>query len=300
MHTSSLFPPFHFFPPSLKPCPLQLRIRTLNEAISEALLERLPTRGLAIVGTRYPCRRSLLEVRRILETLNPADNWVIISGLAKGIDEEAHRIALERGLDTLAVLGSGLDEIYPAENRELALRIINQGGALLSEYPDTATPRKHTFLARNRIIAALARATWIVEAGERSGALNTARWTREIGTDLYVSPFHPADTPGQGNRKLLAENAAWALWSSEDLRSTWLALQPSCNSRKKDEIPAHLVDLIRLIQTLTRSTEALSPAELALAWAGQPEQLTPQLLELQKLGKVRFEGGWLVFQDAIR
>jgi DNA processing protein len=117
----------------------------------------------------------------------------------------AHRGNLEGGASTVAVLGSGLDRIYPAANRMLARRIVETGGILLSEYPPGTEPRKWHFPARNRIIAGLARGILIVEAPRNSGALITAQFALDQGRDLWVASAGMAR--GEGTRKLAADGA---------------------------------------------------------------------------------------------
>ena len=144
----------------------------------------------------------------------------MVSGLALGIDAIAHRGNIDGGAPTLAVLGSALDQVYPVSNRVLAGRVIEAGGALLSEYPPGTGPRKWNFPARNRIISALARGTVIIEAPVSSGALITARFAREQGRDLWVSSVGLSSPLGEGVRKL-AEEGAGRLSSALDIFKAW-------------------------------------------------------------------------------
>ncbi|MDR2798346.1 MAG: DNA-processing protein DprA [Treponema sp.] len=161
---------------------------------------------VGIVGTRRPSAAALTQAYDMAKALAHA-GIPVIAGLALGIDGMAHRGNSDGGAPTIAVLGSGLDEVYPAGNRLLARRIVEQGGVLLSEYPPGTTPRKWHFPARNRIISALARGTVIVEAPESSGALITARFALEQGRDLWVASAGLVSPQGAGTRKLAAEGA---------------------------------------------------------------------------------------------
>ncbi|MDR1587511.1 MAG: DNA-processing protein DprA [Treponema sp.] len=152
----------------------------------------------AVVGTRRPSSGAATQAYDICRELG-RQGIAVVSGLALGIDAMAHRGNLEGGGATVAVLGSGADEIYPSSNRSLAGRILESGGAILSEYPPGTGPRKWNFPARNRIISALARGTLIVEAPERSGALITARFALEQGRDLWVASSGAAGMTADGS-----------------------------------------------------------------------------------------------------
>jgi DNA processing protein len=171
---------------------------------------------VAIVGTRRPhgaAAQAAFDIGRGLG----AQGIAVVSGLALGIDAMAHRGNLEGGGRTCAVLGSGVDEIYPSSNRPLARRILEAGGGILSEYPPGTGPQKWRFPARNRIIAALARGTLIAEAPAASGALITARFALEQGRDLWVA------SAGLGSAGIarLAEEGAKTIRSASDILAEW-------------------------------------------------------------------------------
>jgi len=150
---------------------------------------KLPDPGsplAAIVGTRRPSPASAAQTFDIARGLGRA-GISVVSGLAIGIDSFAHKGNIEGSAPTIAVLGSGVDEVYPSSNRNLALRILETGGALISEYPPGTGPRKWTFPARNRIISGLSRGVVIAEAPRKSGALITARFALEQNRDLWVA-----------------------------------------------------------------------------------------------------------------
>lgn len=146
---------------------------------------------IAIVGTRKATATGKHLAKTIAKEL--ADyGFVIVSGLAMGIDTAAHEGCLEAGGKTIAVLANGLDKIYPAQNENLAKNIINSNGALISEYPIGTPSYPNQFLERNRIISGLSIATIVIEAPERSGSLATARHALEQGREVFVIPG-PAD-----------------------------------------------------------------------------------------------------------
>jgi len=166
-------------------------------------------RIVAVVGTRRPTddgRRTAARIGGVLAAVGAT----VVSGLAVGIDGSAHAGALlARGI-TVAVLGSGHGRIYPAAHEVLAREIVRSGGAVVAELPPDAPPRPAGFPRRNRIIAGLADATVIVEAGERSGALITASWAMEQGRAVFAVPG-PLDRPqAVGCNRLLREHAGVA------------------------------------------------------------------------------------------
>jgi DNA processing protein len=161
---------------------------------------------LAMVGTRKPSGSAAAQAYELARAFARA-GVPVVSGLALGIDAMAHRGNLEGGAPTLAVLGSSPDEVYPGANRTLARRIVEGGGALLSEYPPGTGPRKWHFPARNRIIAGIARGALIVEAPASSGALITAQFALDQGRDLWVASAGIGSPRGEGTRKLAGDGA---------------------------------------------------------------------------------------------
>jgi DNA processing protein len=170
----------------------------------------------AVVGTRKPGGAALKAAFDIGRGLG-LQGISVVSGLALGIDATAHRGNLEGGGRTYAVLGSGVDEIYPSSNRPLARRILEGGGGILSEYPPGTEPQKWHFPARNRIISAMVRGTLIVEAPAASGALITARFALEHGRDLWVSS---AGLGAAGTARLAGEGAK-IIASASDIVREW-------------------------------------------------------------------------------
>ncbi len=147
----------------------------------------LNTRSIAVVGTRKPTRYGKDVTTELVGGLCKY-GFTIVSGLARGIDGIAHRIALLNNAPTIAVLGNGLDSVYPPEHREIATSIVNNGGLVISEYRVGEKPLPFHFPERNRIITGLSRGVLVTEAGENSGTLITMNCAIEMGRDLYVVP----------------------------------------------------------------------------------------------------------------
>ncbi|MBI5466961.1 MAG: DNA-protecting protein DprA [Candidatus Kerfeldbacteria bacterium] len=150
-------------------------------------LDSIQRSGLAVVGTRRPSPYGLGVLRPLLQPVIQ-QGLTIVSGLALGIDGSAHQLAVDAQRPTIAVLGCGLNQVYPWEHRQLASDIVRHGGAIMSEFPLGARPERHHFPQRNRIISGLAQAVLLVEAGERSGALVTAKFAVDQNREVLVVP----------------------------------------------------------------------------------------------------------------
>jgi len=171
--------------------------------------------AVAVVGPRSPSAYGHRLGRRLAMGL-ARGGATVVSGLARGIDTVAHEGALAAGGRTVAVIGSGFDHFYPSENSELADRSVAGHGAILSEFPCATRPSKGTFPRRNRLVAALGLATLVIEAGQRSGALITARLTNELGRDVLVLPG-PVDRPEHVGSNQLLRDGATLVTSLEDI-----------------------------------------------------------------------------------
>lgn len=142
--------------------------------------------AVAVVGTRQVSSRGKRLTRKFVSELSK-NGFTVVSGLARGIDTVAHREALKNGGRTIAVLGSGIDIIYPPENERLAQRISTQG-AVVSPFPNGTKPLGKNFLARNRIIVILSKAVLVVEGKRRSGTISTASWAAQEGIEVFAIP----------------------------------------------------------------------------------------------------------------
>jgi DNA processing protein len=162
--------------------------------------------SVAIVGTRRPTPYGV-EVTRQFASGLASRGVVIVSGLALGIDSVSHRSAIEVGGLTIAVLGNGLDQIYPANNYDLAKNIIKSDGAIISEYELGIEARDFRFLERNRIVSGLADAILITEASIRSGTMSTAAHALEQGREVFVVPGNITSPLSAGCNRLIQQGA---------------------------------------------------------------------------------------------
>ncbi len=175
--------------------------------------------GVAIVGTRHPTPYGIGMAERLACDL-AAHGLVIISGMARGVDTAAHRGALNAHGPTVAIWGTGIDEVYPKENRKLSEQILASGGAILSEFPLGTFPAPQNFPIRNRIISGMSIGILVIEAAEYSGTRVTARCALEQGRDVYAVPGNVTNKGSWGPNTLIKQGAALvATW--EDV---WEAL----------------------------------------------------------------------------
>ena len=179
-----------------------------------------PTKSLwiAVVGSREADRYALSVTSRLVEALK-GQSVVVVSGGARGVDRAAHEAALDAGLPTVAVLAGGVDRPGPASNRPLFDRILQEGGALLSEHSDGTRPHRGSFPLRNRLIAALGDVTVIVSATEHGGALHTVRWARRFGRPAYAIPGDVTASLSRGCNQLISRGEAQLLFEPQDLSS---------------------------------------------------------------------------------
>jgi DNA processing protein len=197
--------------------PLSLRDIPQSPPVLFVRGERDPAfeQAVAVVGTRRVTPYGRQAAEHFCTTLAGA-GVAIISGLARGVDAIAHRVALEQGAPTVAVLAGGIDQVYPRENAGLADRILERG-CLVSEYPVGIPSRPDYFPRRNRIISGLAKATLVIEAGEGSGALHTANWAFEQGRDVFAIPGSIFSRQSAGTNQLIRESTAKLVTSPEQL-----------------------------------------------------------------------------------
>jgi DNA processing protein len=263
---------------------------------------------VAMVGARNASSLGLRMARRLAETLGEAGQ-VVVSGLARGIDAEAHRAALPTG--TVAVLAGGVDVPYPEENGALLAELAGRG-CVLSEQPMGLLPQARHFPLRNRIIAGLSRAVVVVEAAARSGSLITAREALDMGRDVMAVPGHPFDARAAGCNLLIRDGAVLVRGAPDVLETIGAGAAPTRVERAEGEAPAaaasvqppppphparrplgdvarlHGIILDRLGPSPTAEDQLIR--DLALPAA----QVAPELVTLEMEGKIhRAPGGLL-------
>lgn len=244
---------------------------------------------VAIVGSRKPTNYGR-EVTYQLSYDLAKFGLCIVSGLASGIDAIAHQAAIDAGGLTVAVLGSGLDQLYPASNRGLARQIIASGGAIISEYPASTPPLRHHFPARNRIIAGLSLLTIVTEADARSGSLITASLALEQNRIVAAVPGSINSARSSGPNNLL-KSGAIVVTSAVDVL-TILGLEQSQQTKHKpiarSEEEQILIDILNSGQTSLE--EIIEQANIS------PQQIASTLSLMEISGKVKCigAGNWIL------
>lgn len=175
----------------------------------------LAFRSISIVGTRNATNYGARMARHLSEAA-AYGGWTTVSGLAVGIDTIVHQATIDAGGRTVAVLGGGLTKLHPAENIDLARDIVRTGGAIVSEFPMTMAPTRHTFPMRNRVIAGLTCGTLVVEAGVNSGSLITAAQALEQGRHVFAVPGE-ADNPSAAGCNTLIKQGAKLVMNFDDI-----------------------------------------------------------------------------------
>jgi DNA processing protein len=260
------------------------------------LLSQPPQRALAVVGSRNPTPQGLQNAHRFSRAFAEA-GVTVVSGLALGVDGAAHEGALEgaatEAVATVAVVGTGLDRVYPKQHRELAHRI-GERGMIVSEYPMGTPPLQHNFPRRNRLIAGLSQGTLVVEAALQSGSLITARLASEQGKEVFAIPGSIHSPQARGCHALLRQGAKLVESAQdvlEDLRYV-LPAAPEATARADPEGESNA-----LLSALGFDPMGL---DALVARTGIPAHLLQaQLLELELAGEVaRLPGG--LFQRLAR
>lgn len=244
---------------------------------------------LTVVGSRKPTAYGRAVTTSVVTEVAEL-GVAIVSGLALGIDGVAHEAALAANTPTIAVMAGGLHEVYPGTHMGLAQRILAQGGALISEYPDGYPPQKHTFVERDRLMAALGDAVLITEATEQSGTMHTARFALDIGRPVMAVPG-PITSPLSAGTNNLIKVGAIPVTSANDVllamgleRSKLVRQKPAAGTPEEQAI----LDLIG--QGITDGASLLLQSRLSAAKFNQ------SLSMLEITGQIHPAGGdnWIL------
>ncbi|UBF29709.1 DNA-processing protein DprA [Kovacikia minuta CCNUW1] len=246
---------------------------------------------VAIVGTRSPSEYGRRWTRRITTTL-AQNGFTVVSGLAEGIDTEVHHSCLDMEGRTLAVLGTGVDTIYPWSNRNLYQQVVKQG-LVLSEYPAGTQPDRIHFPRRNRIIAGLCRAVLVMEAPKKSGALITAYFANDYGRDIYILPGSLDNPKAIGCLNLWSKGAQPILSESHllEMLGTIPQLQAPAQAQQT-QLPLNLEpDLEKVLQAITDLSRGQNVESIPFDLIVQASELlagsvSSALLQLELMGLV--------------
>ena len=248
-------------------------------------------RSVSIVGSRRDTRYGRTQAYAIARDL-AANGITVVSGLARGIDTAAHEGALAGGGRTVAVMGNGIDTVYPEENKELAQRIVDHGGAVITEFPFGAEPLAYHFPIRNRIISGLSDALLLIEGHARSGTMITAGFAGEQGREVFALPG-AVDAPGSAAPLALLRDGAGICTCARDILEDmgWL---PKEERAVQQSFPqARIADLTNTQRriALLMLDEPRSFEELTLETGLAPDQLSAELTMMELDGVVEARAG---------
>jgi DNA processing protein len=248
---------------------------------------------IAVVGSRNASGAGLKFAGSLARDLGEA-GFVIASGLARGIDQAAHRASIESG--TVAVLAGGHDKIYPPEHEDLLATMLKSGGAALSEMPLGHVPRARDFPRRNRLISGVALGVVVVEAAHRSGSLITARIAAEQGREVFAVPGSPLDPRAAGTNDLIKQGATLTTEASDVINAVEPIMGRPIELSEPDDDPLasepDASDRARIIDLLGPSPVLLD--DLIRMAATSPAIVRTVLLELELAGRLERHGGGLV------
>lgn len=248
---------------------------------------------LAIVGSRAMTRYGSSVTEALTSELTAA-GCTIVSGLAYGVDACAHEVTIKAGGRAIAVLGSGIDQIYPRAHERLAQMILESGGTIYSEYPPGLKPEHFTFPARNRIISGLSQGVLVTQAREKSGALITADFALQDGREVFAVPADIFDPRSQGTNQLIAQGAHVVISASDILKVFGMASLRSFQNAS--EIYLNLSDdEMRCIELLKNGELQISHMPQKLNW--NMKQISTILTLLEMKGHVEREGEMVYLQN---
>jgi DNA processing protein len=249
-------------------------------------LDLNPKHSIAIVGTRRLTEYGSQTTKKIVKELSSYKGIQIISGLAAGIDTVAHQAAIQNSLPTIGILGHGLQTLYPAGNRKLALKMREDGG-LITEFTSSVIGDAYNFPRRNRIIAGMADAILVVEAHERGGALITANIGFSYNRDVFTIPGRIGDKASEGCNNLIKYNKAALITSGEDIVKSMMWDETSKKNTEKGEQKKILFDLNQeeqLIVDTLQTKNGLNIDELTIITNLNISVLTMTLIMLEFKG----------------
>jgi DNA processing protein len=266
------------------PEPLQYALPPVERLWYEGSLQLLQKPLLSVVGSRHMSPYGKGVVDMLIKPVAAA-GVSIVSGLAYGIDAQAHRAALAAEGTGIAVLGSSLTRVYPAAHYGLARQLVSQGGLLLTEYEEGQPVYKTHFLARNRIIAALSPVLLVIEASDRSGTFSTVRAALDLGKEVCVVPGDITRVQSQGVNRLLKEGAR-PVTSPEDIVALYqLSLPLSSTQEKVNSLTGSAATLYVYISQGVQTNDELVQKT---GWSIATVRATLSVLELEGLITSRF------------
>ncbi|PRB06646.1 DNA-protecting protein DprA [Chryseobacterium sp. MYb7] len=285
---------------------IQIRLRHLNETPS--LLHEcndapaiLYQKGqindslakVSMVGTRNMTSYGQQFIEEFFEA-SQSSNYISVSGLALGVDKEVHEQSIRTRKPTVGVLAHGFQFLYPAKNRRLSEKILQEGGALITEFSSTRKPDRENFIQRNRIVAGISPATIVVETGFGGGSISTAAFANDYNREVFALPGKITETSSQGCNQLIFHHKATAISTIKDL----IGMLGFNDSKEKieelfpsSEKSIQLSDIQNLIYQSIKDQPQISLDDLSQKIEVSTYKILPIILELELLGKVKSFSG---------
>lgn len=251
--------------------------------------------GIAVIGTRNPGRYGLQQAERWSQMICES-GLCVNSGLAYGIDSAAHSAAVKAGGKTIAVLGSGIDVIYPAKNRSLVESIIENGGAIISEYIPGTKPEAAHFPERNRIVSGMSHGVLVVESGIKGGSMITARCALDQNREVFVIPHQTDNASGEGGNYLIKTGQGKLVQTMQDI-SDEISVETELVEKEKRSVTSQPVwQQLKLNSEAQKICKILADGELHIdtisdLTGSQTHKLMGRLLELEMEGAIRQRAG---------
>ncbi len=243
-------------------------------------------RMLSIVGTRRLTEYGKSITKQVVKDLVPY-GVTVVSGLAYGVDIEAHKACLQFDVPTIAVLGHGLDKVYPSSHTQVAKAMVEKGGALVSEFPTNTKPDRENFPMRNRIVAGMCDATLVIESAKRGGSIITAELANDYNRDVFAVPGKLGDERSEGCNRLIKSHRAALFESVKDFEYImgWTVTDINRSIQKKIFVELNSEEE-RLLNTL-KTRGRLQIDELSLELDSPMSNVMVNLLNLELNGMIR-------------
>ncbi|HCN51158.1 MAG TPA: DNA-protecting protein DprA [Chryseobacterium sp.] len=274
-------------PSLLNECPDAPAILYQKGNIDDALQK------ISIVGTRSMTDYGKQFIEEFFDA-SQSSSYISVSGLALGVDKEVHEQSIRHRKPTIAVLAHGFQFLYPSKNKKLSEKILQEGGALLTEFSSSRKPDRENFIQRNRIVAGISPSTIVVETGFGGGSISTAAFANEYNRDVFALPGKITDIHSQGCNQLIFHNKATAISTVKDL----ITLLGFNNPKEKieelfpySETTIQLSDNQNLIYKSIKENPQISLDDLTHLISISAHRILPIILELELLGKVKSFSG---------
>lgn len=248
---------------------------------------------VSIVGTRNMTSYGKQFIEDFFEA-SQSSKYASVSGLALGVDKEVHEQSIRRQKPTIAVLAHGFEFLYPAKNRSLSEKILQDGGALLTEFNSSRKPDRENFIQRNRIVAGISPSTIVVQTAFGGGSVSTASFANDYNRDVFALPGKISDIYSQGCNQLIFHNKATAISTIKDLINLLGFNDPSGKIEElfpRSETSIQLTENQKLVLQSIKDHPQISLDDLAQEISVSSHKILPIILELELLGKVKSFSG---------